>query len=151
MLKALVGELEELVIKNDRELHKVPRNSQQLTIFHDAVPQTMSFRQFATLKYQFMGCSDSGFVIGGMYIDRLTASCSFSPALNSHSCHNILLTSVAIAAKLLDDNHNNNSFFVDIGGLPVSRMNKFELELLYILDFDIWVWDKQYLECVALL
>ena len=38
-----------------------------------------------------------------------------------------------------------------VGGFPVSVMNQMELELLLLLDFDVWVWDDQYFQCERML
>jgi hypothetical protein len=147
---ALTQNLEEIVQENDRVLKTVPQSKQLFTQFHRN-PQSLGLREHVNIMYQFMKCSDSCFVVGAIYLDRVVRRCRYRPIISSNSIHNLFTSCVALAAKLLDDTHNNNAFYAEIAGLPVAYMNRLEVELLWLLDFDIWVWEVDYERCTAML
>ncbi|KAG6722364.1 hypothetical protein I3842_03G155500 [Carya illinoinensis] len=53
--------------------------------------------------------------------------------------YKLLVTSVMVASKMLDDEHYNNAFFARAGGVSNAELNRLELELLFLLDFGVTV------------
>ncbi|KAG6722363.1 hypothetical protein I3842_03G155500 [Carya illinoinensis] len=74
-------------------------------------------------------------------------SCRLGKGLNafhgvrapSISVQRLLVTSVMVASKMLDDEHYNNAFFARAGGVSNAELNRLELELLFLLDFGVTV------------
>jgi hypothetical protein len=44
-----------------------------------------------------------------------------------------------LATKLFEDTIYNNAYYSYVGGLPLKELNKWELELLSMLDFDLYI------------
>ena len=59
--------------------------------------------------------------------------------MHSLNVHRILLSSVMVAAKFLDDFYYSNEFWAKIGGVPNSELNTLELEFLFMTNFDLHV------------
>lgn len=59
--------------------------------------------------------------------------------VHSLNVHRILLSSVMVAAKFLDDFYYSNEFWAKIGGVPNSELNTLELEFLFMTNFDLHV------------
>ncbi|EFA80349.1 Non-receptor tyrosine kinase [Heterostelium album PN500] len=57
--------------------------------------------------------------------------------VNSYNIHRILITSILVAAKYLDDIFYNNHFYSQVGGVSVKEINVMELDLLKLLSFDV--------------
>ncbi|KAF7823117.1 cyclin-U1-1 [Senna tora] len=77
----------------------------------------------------------------------------------SLNVHRLLVTSVMVASKMLDDffkielskrvkvslddslinRHYNNAFYARVGGVSNAELNKLEIELLFLMDFGVMV------------
>ncbi|GAB2233830.1 hypothetical protein Droror1_Dr00003059 [Drosera rotundifolia] len=152
VLVALALVLEHLVAKNDRfidnigvvapnEGHVVGEAGQlgkNLKVFHGVRAPSISIPKYLERIYKYTKCSPSCFVVGYVYIDRLVHR---YPELLvvSLNVHRLLVTSVMVASKMLDDEHYNNEFYARVGGVSNAELNRLEVELLFMLDFGITV------------
>ena len=64
--------------------------------------------------------------------------------LNKKSVYPFLLSSFIISIKLLEDKRYNNSFYSEVGGENNSIVNNWEYEILKLLDFNIFIEDKEF-------
>ncbi|KAM5580708.1 cyclin-U1-1 [Rosa sericea] len=53
--------------------------------------------------------------------------------------YKLLVTSVMVASKMLDDVHYNNAFYAKVGGVSNAELNRLEVEFLFMLDFGVTV------------
>ncbi|KAJ6289350.1 hypothetical protein OIU76_025210 [Salix suchowensis] len=53
--------------------------------------------------------------------------------------YKLLVTSVMVASKMLDDVHYNNAFYARVGGVSNAELNRLEMEFLFLLDFGVTV------------
>lgn len=65
---------------------------------------------------KYAKCSDACFVVALIYIDRLIELRNI--VLTSLNVHRIIITSVLLASKSLDDLPFNNAFYARLGGVP---------------------------------
>ncbi|KAJ6853360.1 putative cyclin-P1-1 [Iris pallida] len=86
--------------------------------------------------HRLAGCSPSCFVVGFAFIDR-AAHRRPGSMVASLNVHRLILTSVLVASKVLDDTHQNNAFYARVGGVSNLELNRLELELLFLLDFEV--------------
>ncbi|KAL9263047.1 Cyclin-U1-1-like protein [Drosera capensis] len=152
VLVALALVLEHLVSKNDRLIDNIgvaaPNNGhvvgeagqlgKNLKVFHGVRAPSISIPKYLERIYKYTKCSPSCFVVGYVYIDRLVHR---YPELLvvSLNVHRLLVTSVMVASKMLDDEHYNNEFYARVGGVSNAELNRLEVELLFMLDFGITV------------
>ncbi|OMO99160.1 Cyclin-like protein [Corchorus olitorius] len=59
--------------------------------------------------------------------------------LTSLNAHRLLITSVMIAAKFMDDQCYNNAYYAKVGGVSTEEMNGLEMKFLFSLDFRLHV------------
>ncbi|KAF3656554.1 Cyclin-U1-1 [Capsicum annuum] len=104
--------------------------------FHGVRAPNISIPKYLERLYKYTNCSPSCFVVGYVYIDRLGHKYPDS-LLVSLNVHRLLVTSVMVASKMLDDSHYNNEFYARVGGVSNAELNKLELELLFLLDFGV--------------
>uniref|UniRef100_A0A0D9VBM4 Cyclin n=1 Tax=Leersia perrieri TaxID=77586 RepID=A0A0D9VBM4_9ORYZ len=151
VVAVLAGLLERAAARGDAD-EGTPAAAAAATAFRGRARPEISVRRYAERIYRYAGCSSACFVVARVYLDRLAGrrpeeeedreSSSSSPAaaaasvvVDSYSVHRLLITSVMVAAKFMDDIHYNNAYFARVGGVEVAEMNGLELELLFALRF----------------
>ena len=60
------------------------------------------------------------------------------------SAHRLLVTSVLVATKFLDDSYYSNVYFAKVGGVSLTELNGLEVELLLRLDFRLHVLPEEF-------
>ncbi|KAM6549080.1 hypothetical protein CsatB_020756 [Cannabis sativa] len=137
VLTILSSVLERLVARNDR-LVMEGLNGKSLKAFHGVRAPSISIAKYLERLYKYSSCSPSCFVVGYVYIDRLLHKYPDSLVV-SINVHRLLVTTIMVASKMLDDVHYNNAFYARVGGVSNAELNKLEVELLFLLDFGVVV------------
>ncbi|XP_077253990.1 cyclin-U1-1-like [Tasmannia lanceolata] len=109
-----------------------------LSVFNGVRPPSISILKYMERIYKYTDCSPSCFVVAYVYIDRLAHKHPDSLVV-SLNIHRLLVTSVMVASKVLDDVHYNNAFYARVGGVSNAELNRLEMELLFLLDFGVMV------------
>lgn len=113
VLTILSSVLERLVARNDllrdclsQQLDELSLGSARLgksfDAFHGERAPNISIPKYLERLYKFTDCSPSCFVVGYVYIDRLVHRHPDSLVI-SLNVHRLLVTSVMVASKMLDD------------------------------------------------
>lgn len=139
ILSVLSYTLQRLVTRNDQ--FALPANGQKITVFHGVRSPAITIAKYLERIYKYTSCSPSCFVVGYVYIDRLVHKQPDFPVI-SLNIHRLFLTSVMIAAKMLDDAHYNNAFYARVGGISNSELNRLEIDFLFRLAFRLKVTAK---------
>ncbi|KAG6521145.1 cyclin-U1-1-like isoform X1 [Zingiber officinale] len=142
VLEALAHSLERMVVRNElvasEEGTEAEKKSRGLAAFRGAQPPGIDLRKYMERLHRYTRCSASCFVVSYVYIDR-AAHQHPSSAVVSRNVHRLVLTGLLLASKFLDDTHRNNAFFAKVGGVCNGELNRMELELLFLLDFNLVV------------
>ncbi|KAG0623242.1 hypothetical protein M758_3G158900 [Ceratodon purpureus] len=142
VVTVLASVLERLVARNEQFANTPSQpgvfNPKKLTIFHGLRAPSISIAKYLERIFKYTSCSPSCFVVGYIFIDRLIHR---QPDLlvTTLNVHRLLVTSIMVATKILDDVHFNNAFFARVGGVSVVELNRLELEFLFRLDFRLTV------------
>ncbi|CAL1406894.1 unnamed protein product [Linum trigynum] len=137
VLTILAHVLEKLVARNDRLLAGAD-GGKSLNAFHGVRAPNISILKYLERLFKYTDCSPSCFVVGYVYIDRLIHKYPDS-LLVSLNVHRLLVTSILVASKMLDDVHQSNAFYAKVGGVSNAELNKLEMELLILLDYGVTV------------
>lgn len=130
--------LRQMVDAND----KAELSNDHITVFHAQKAPAVSVIDYAERIAKYSSCSYCCFVVGVIYIDRfIQQQRQMKKDFHVHSLnvHRILLSSVMVAAKFLDDFYYSNEFWAKIGGVPNNELNTLELEFLFMTNFDLHV------------
>ncbi|OMO77714.1 Cyclin P/U [Corchorus capsularis] len=100
ILSILASLLEKSVEKNDMNSETVDVKD-SVAIFHGLRAPTISIQQYIDRIFKYGGCSPSCFVIAYIYVDRFVQQTNVH--LTSLNVHRLLITSVMVAAKFIDD------------------------------------------------
>ncbi|KAF2292188.1 hypothetical protein P3X46_018236 [Hevea brasiliensis] len=149
VLTILSTVIEKLVARNDRLVdglnHQMngmssglTRLGKSLNAFHGVRAPSISVQKYLERLYKYTNCSPSCFVVGYVYMDRLAHKHPDSLVI-SLNVHRLLVTSVLVASKMLDDVHYNNAFYARVGGVSNAELNRLEIEFLFLLDFGVMV------------
>ncbi|KAK9691889.1 hypothetical protein RND81_09G226700 [Saponaria officinalis] len=138
VLLILASALERLISRNDKliEPNGSSRSSLNLEVFHGIRAPNISIPKYLERLYKYTECSPSCFVVAYIYIDRLVHKHP-QMMLLTLNVHRLLLTTLMVASKILDDVQYNNAFYAKVGGVSNVELNKLELELLFLLDFQV--------------
>ncbi|XP_027113406.1 cyclin-U4-1 [Coffea eugenioides] len=109
---------------------------QKISVFHGLTRPTISIESYLDRILKYANCSPSCFIVSYIYLDRFTQR---QPALpiNSFNVHRLLITSVMVAAKFMDDMYYNNAYYAKVGGISTTEMNFLEVDFLFGLGFHL--------------
>ncbi|EYU46584.1 hypothetical protein ABFS82_04G028400 [Erythranthe guttata] len=148
VLSLLSTFLERSVQKNERTM-ETSDTKDVITIFHGLCAPSLSIEQYIDRIFKYSCCSPSCFVIANIYMDRFMQRTNLS--LNSLNIHRLLITSVMVAAKFIDDAFFNNAYYARVGGVSTAELNKLEMKFLFSLDFRLHVSVQTFRKYCALL
>lgn len=100
VLSLLSAVLEKSVQQNERVL-ETSQTKDVITIFHGLRAPSLSIQQYIDRIFKYSCCSPSCFVVAQIYMDRFMQRTNLS--LTSLNIHRLLITSVMVAAKFMDD------------------------------------------------
>lgn len=92
--------LERSIMKNEKLMMSMRKND-PVTMFHGLKAPNLSITQYMERIFKYSCCSPSCFVIAQIYMDRYFQK--RGGYLTSFNAHRLLITSVMVAAKFVDD------------------------------------------------
>ncbi|CAN1131933.1 CYCP3-1 [Linum perenne] len=134
---ALVSSLLERLVQTNELLAETNEIKDVVTIFHGLRAPAVSIRQYVDRIFKYSCCSPSCFVIAQIYVDRFVQQTNIH--LTSLNVHRILITSIMLAAKFVDDAFFNNAYYARVGGITTGELNKLEMKFLFSIDFRLQV------------
>ncbi|XP_002985239.2 cyclin-U4-1 [Selaginella moellendorffii] len=135
VISVLASLLERVVARNHRHLGG---GATKLTVFHGLRAPSISIEKYLERIFKYANCSPACFVVAYAYMDRFIHQQPDVP-ITSLNVHRLLITSVMVAAKFLDDAYYNNAYYAKVGGVSTLEMNRLELQFLFRLDFRLQV------------
>lgn len=78
------------------------QNHHKISIFHGLSRPNISIQSYLERIFKYANCSSSCFIVAYVYLDRFTQTQPSLP-INSFNVHRLLITSVMVAAKFMDD------------------------------------------------
>ncbi|KAJ9140040.1 hypothetical protein P3X46_030727 [Hevea brasiliensis] len=109
---------------------------QRISVFHGLTRPNISIQNYLERIFKYANCSPSCFVVAYVYLDRF-AQRQLSFPINSFNVHRLLITSVLLSVKFLDDIYYNNAYFAKVGGISTAEMNLLEVDFLFGLGFQL--------------
>jgi len=137
--KMRVQELQNKTIERNDRL----RRKSELVEFEAVKPCPLTASAYLKRIMKYGGCSPCCMVVGLVYLQRLKQR-NPTVCLTSANMQRLLLVSVMVAAKFLDDLYYSNKHWSQIGGLNLQEVNKLELKILFQLGFSLTVSREEY-------
>ena len=79
-----------------------PLHTQKISIFYGLIRPNISIQKYLERIFRYANCSPSCYVVAYVYLDRFVKNQPFLP-INSFNVHRLLVTSVLISIKFMDD------------------------------------------------
>ncbi|KAL2965700.1 hypothetical protein AAZX31_16G075400 [Glycine max] len=97
MIAFLSSLLERVAESNDHN-----QQHQKISVFHGLTRPNISIQSYLERIFKYANCNPSCFVVAYVYLDRFTQRQPSLP-INTFNVHRLLITSVMVAAKFMDD------------------------------------------------
>ncbi|QHN85176.1 Cyclin [Arachis hypogaea] len=130
-----------MMISSKRNNNKKENN---ITVFHGSKAPKLSITRYMERILKYARCSSSCFVIAQIYIDRYFSK--NGGYLTSFNAHRLLVTSLLVAVKFVDDRYFSNAYYAQVGGISTQEMNRMELEFLFSLEFRLFVTTEMFVK-----
>ncbi|KAL8155416.1 hypothetical protein AgCh_000704 [Apium graveolens] len=105
------------------------------TIFHSSTAPGVSIRQYIERIFKYSNCSPSCLVVAYIYMEKFLQK--VGDCLTSLNVHRLLITSIVLAAKYVEDECYSNGYYAKVGGVSKEEMNRMEmrviLEIIHVL------------------
>ncbi|XVF79832.1 hypothetical protein PTKIN_Ptkin15bG0021400 [Pterospermum kingtungense] len=98
----------------------------------------MTIQSYLERIFKYTKAGPSVYVVAYVYIDRF---CQANPGfrINARNVHRLLITTIMVASKYVEDMNYRNSYFARVGGLTTSELNNLEVEFLFLMGFKLHV------------
>ncbi|GLJ31982.1 hypothetical protein SUGI_0643720 [Cryptomeria japonica] len=140
VLSVLSSLVERVVRRNDRLSlsNSLTFSPPKYEVFNGVEVPDMSIQHYLERIFRYIHCSPSVFVVAYAYIDRLI---QLHPQfkITSHNVHRLLIVTLMVASKFIEDINYKNSYYARVGGFSTDELNRLEMELLFLLGFKLQV------------
>ncbi|PKI54034.1 hypothetical protein CRG98_025581 [Punica granatum] len=98
----------------------------------------MTIQSYLERISRYTRAGPSVYVIAYVYIDRF---CQANPGfrITLRNVHRLLITTIMVASKYVEDLNYRNSYYARVGGLRTEEMNRLEMEFLFLMGFKLHV------------
>ncbi len=139
--------IERLIYSNDTKLltmtsDQITRSTSIISKFESSYAPNISIFQYFERINKHTKIPESCFIASLIYIDRLISVTDC--LINNLNVHRVIITSILIATKFLEDEYFNNSFYAKIGGISTAEINLLEIEFLRLINFSLYVSPTSY-------
>lgn len=121
--------------RGDKGARERPSRS-RVTRFHAQTAPGITIGGYLRRIWVYSSCSRECFILALIYIDRVVR-CNPSFVVDSRNIHRLLITSVMLSSKYMDDTNVTNEYFSQIGGVTLREINYLEVEFLFLLNFSL--------------
>ncbi|KAI9281827.1 cyclin-domain-containing protein [Sporodiniella umbellata] len=111
------------------------------TSFHARSIPSISVYAYLTRILKYCPCANECFLALLIYFDRMSRLDVQTTRLQIHAynIHRLIISGIMVASKLFSDVFFTNTRYAKVGGLPVSELNKLELEFLALNNFSLFI------------
>lgn len=114
------------------------------SVFHALQAPSITPVEYLRRLARYSFCSRSVFVAAFLYLERIADMDTVNLRIDSLSVHRLVLTAVVLATKLMEDVLYDNAHFAKVGGVDVSELNMLELDMLKVLNFDLFIKPEEF-------
>ncbi|KAJ4800228.1 Cyclin-U2-1 [Rhynchospora pubera] len=135
VISVLASLLERTISRNQRGIAGNGNSkNERIAAFERSSVLDMSIQSFLERVFRYAHAAPPVYVVAYVYMDRL---CQFNQGLHivSTNVHRLLITSIMVASKFVEDLNYCNSYFAKIGGLSTAELNSLEMNFLFLMGF----------------
>eukprot|EP00253_Pinus_taeda_P006638 PITA_06638 len=139
VISVLSSLVERILARNERlTATYTPTSPAKYRVFDGLQVPDMCIERYLERILKYVNCSSSVLVVAYAYIDRLI---QFHPQfrITSVNVHRLLITTVMVASKFLEDLNYRNSYYARVGGVSSEEINRMEMDFLFLMGFKLQV------------
>ena len=122
------------IIQNNKKMKKKPSKDPNEPLYSKVIP-VLTLKKFLIRIVKYTEAENNTLIVAYLYIIKLIKIENFILSLNN--IYRLLLGSVVLAKKFLEDINYNNLYYCEIGGMPVQELNNIEFSLFIRINFDV--------------
>ncbi|XP_076927114.1 cyclin-U2-1-like [Bidens hawaiensis] len=136
VITVLASLIERTLVRNERT-NRIKRGS-KIKVFECNETPDMSIQSYLERIFKYTKAGPSVYVVAYVYIDRF---CRSHPEfrITGRNVHRLLITTVMVASKYVEDMNYRNSYYARVGGITTKEINKLELNFLFLMNFKMHV------------
>mmetsp|Transcript_18434 Transcript_18434/g.25524 ORF Transcript_18434/g.25524 Transcript_18434/m.25524 type:complete len:215 (-) Transcript_18434:83-727(-) len=125
--------LSRLIEINDQ----APESNLRTTRFHSVSVPDIPLQKYLKRISRYTDCNVETLVCAVMYLLRVSRRSEIM--ITSLSVHRLLITSIVIAMKYVEDECFTNRYMAKVGGVSLVELNRLEVSFLKKLDFSLHI------------
>lgn len=122
------------IINNNKKMKKKQSRGPNEPLYGKNIP-VLSLNKYLVRIMKYTECENNTLIVAYLYIMKLIEKENFVLGINN--AYRLLLGSVVLAKKVLEDIRLNNAYYCDIGGISVKELNMIEYSLFTRINFDV--------------
>lgn len=111
------------------------RSTADPEFYTEEVLPTISVEKYTLRCVKYLGCDWYTLMVAGVYMSRLVGH--YNTRICPRVAKFVTLTALMIASKFMDDNHYDNTYYAQVGGISLGQLNRFERVFLEKIHFDV--------------
>ncbi|XAR63216.1 hypothetical protein NMG60_11023079 [Bertholletia excelsa] len=141
VISVLASLIERTMVRNERIVRNcrwaLSRDAKTRVFDCNETPD-MTVQSYLERIFRYTRAGPPVYVVAYVYIDRF---CQAHPEfrISARNVHRLLITTVMVASKYVEDMNYRNSYYAKVGGLTTNEMNELELEFLFLMGFKLHV------------
>ncbi|PIN20974.1 Cyclin [Handroanthus impetiginosus] len=138
VISVLASLIERTLARNERIAKNCKWQLSKTRVFDCNETPDMTIQSYLERIFRYTKAGPSVYVVAYVYIDRF---CQFYPEfrIGARNVHRLLITTIMVASKYVEDMNYRNSYFARVGGLTTKEMNRLEMEFLFLMKFKLHV------------
>lgn len=140
--------LEEIVVDTEK-FALLDRESRQNIQFNAKSMPKISIEQYLHRIMSLSKCEEGSIIHALILIDNLCENNDIF--ITRMNYHRILLISILISIKYLEDIFFSNQFYAKIGGIKLEEINELEIEFLKLIKFRVYAHEDAYIKYKSLI
>ena len=122
------------IIQNNKRMKKKPSKDINEPLYSKLIP-ALSLEKYLIRIIKYTEVENNTLIVAYLYIIKLIKKENFILSINN--IYRLLLGSVVLAKKVLEDLKYNNSYYCEIGGISLLEFNKIEFSLFVRLNYEV--------------
>lgn len=122
------------IIQNNKKMKMKPTKGPNEPLYSKMIP-VLSIKKFLLRIIKYTEAENNTIIVAYLYIIKLIKAEKFILSLNN--IYRLLLGSVVLAKKFLEDINYNNLYYCQIGGMSVQDLNNVEFSLFVRINFNV--------------
>ena len=122
------------IIQNNKRMKKKPSKDINEPLYSKLIP-ALSLEKYLIRIIKYTEVENNTLIVAYLYIIKKIKKENFILSINN--IYRLLLGSVVLAKKVLEDLKYNNSYYCEIGGISLQEFNKIEFSLFVRLNYEV--------------